>query len=117
MIGDELRYLRTQLIVYKAQHRDVVPGPTEADIVGQLTTYTNEAGDTQATQDSTYRYGPYLSKVPQNSLNSKSSIKVVATEAEMVPDDTTGWIYWPGGPSLIANCTGPGGGQTPYAEY
>lgn len=116
-LKDELRYLRTQLVVYKAQHRDNVPSSDADEFIDQLTQYTNEAGDVQATRDDTYRYGPYLSKMPKNAINSLDTIKVVATEAAMVPDDSTGWIYWPGGPSIIANCTGPGGGETPYAEY
>src|SRR5687768_8469449 len=45
-LKDELRYLRTQIIVYKAQHHDVPPGypngnrnatPTGADFIAQMT--------------------------------------------------------------------------------
>src|SRR5437016_11111443 len=48
MLKDELRYLRSQIFLFKAQHQDIPPGypggdrtasPTEADFVAQLTTY------------------------------------------------------------------------------
>ena len=32
-LRDELRYLRTQIVVYKAQHADNAPGPTAADFL------------------------------------------------------------------------------------
>src|ERR1043165_1264222 len=54
-LKDELRYLRTQIVVYKAQHHDVAPGypngdatatATSADFVAQMTKPTNEFGVT-----------------------------------------------------------------------
>src|SRR5690348_11040355 len=57
-LKDELRYLRTQIVVYKAQHRDVPAGypggslsatPTAAAFVDQMTQYTNEFCATSAT--------------------------------------------------------------------
>src|SRR5262245_4878514 len=51
-LKDELRFLRNQIALFKAQHNDVPPGypggdrtaaPTEADLVAQMTTYTSEA--------------------------------------------------------------------------
>src|SRR5215211_6868046 len=55
MLKDELRYLRTQVVVYKAQHHDVAPGypngdrtapATAADFVAQMTKPTNDYGVT-----------------------------------------------------------------------
>src|SRR5215212_2947686 len=52
-LKDELRYLRTQIVVYKAQHHDCPPGypngdreaaATGADFVAQLTKPTDEDG-------------------------------------------------------------------------
>src|SRR4051794_41699965 len=68
-LKDDLRYLRTQIVVYKAQHRDVAPGypggnkattPTYDDFVAQLTQHTNEKGDTRLVADAAYPLGPYL---------------------------------------------------------
>src|SRR5207253_10757891 len=50
-LKDELRYLRTQIVVYKAQHHDIGPGypggdrsatPTAADFVAQMTKASDE---------------------------------------------------------------------------
>src|ERR1043165_9868850 len=56
-LKDELRYLRTQIVVYKAQHHDCPPGfpggdqnatATGPDFISQLTRPTNEDGDTNS---------------------------------------------------------------------
>src|SRR3954466_14131295 len=74
-LKDELRYLRTQIVVYKAQHHDVAPGyaggdrnatPTAADFVAQMTRATDEYSAVGASSSPTYRYGPYLSAMPSN---------------------------------------------------
>src|SRR3954467_10833773 len=58
MLKDELRYLRTQIVVYKAQHHDTPPGypggdrtvaATGVDFVAQMTRATNDAGTTNPT--------------------------------------------------------------------
>src|SRR5262245_10119770 len=50
-LKDDLRYLRTQVIVFKAQHRDTPPGytngnplgaATENDFIDQMIKYSNE---------------------------------------------------------------------------
>src|SRR3954467_13231976 len=50
-LKDDLRYLRTQVVVFKAQHRDVAPGypggnakgtPTNDDFTDQMTKYTSD---------------------------------------------------------------------------
>ena len=64
-LKDELRYLRTQIVVYKAQHKDVPPG-SNGDFVEQMTQYTNDLGAASATATSTHKFGPYLSKIPKN---------------------------------------------------
>src|SRR5688500_3362552 len=57
-LKDELRYLRTQIVVYKAQHKDVPPGypngdvsaaATAADFVAQMTRPTDDDGVVNAT--------------------------------------------------------------------
>src|SRR5687768_17732927 len=56
-LKDELRYLRTQIVVYKAQHHDIPPGypngdrnaaPTGPDFIAQLTRPTDAFGTTAA---------------------------------------------------------------------
>lgn len=126
-LRDDLRFLRMQVGVFAAQHRDVTPGypggdptasPTSGDFMNQMTLYTSEAGATNATKTSTYKFGPYLSKVPANPLNGLSTIKIVDNGAAIpAADDTTGWIYKPQTKEVIANTTGADGTGTTYTTY
>src|SRR5918993_2519043 len=73
-LKDELRYLRTQIVVYKAQHHDIPPGypngdrhatPTGADFIAQLTRPTDAFGVTAAANSDVFKYGPYLTAMPR----------------------------------------------------
>src|SRR4051812_38569326 len=77
-LKDDLRYLRTQIVVYRAQHHDCPPGypngdrnqaATGADFVAQMTRPSDEDGITGAQNSQTYKFGPYLSAMPVNPLN------------------------------------------------
>jgi len=130
-LKDDLRYLRIQLQVYKAQHQDKAPGyaggittstPTEAVFVDQMTHFSTQDGATNASATTTYKFGPYISRVPENPLNGHSAIKIIANGTPLpAPDpaeaDTYGWIYKPQTQELIANITGNDNAGTPYAKY
>jgi general secretion pathway protein G len=128
-LRDDVRFLRSQIGVYKAQHEDVTPGypggditatATEADFIAQMTLHTDKTGNTQATADATFKFGPYLSKMPKNPLNDLDTIKI-SSSADLTTDvdDATGWIYNPATQSIIANKSGAdnNGAGTPYAQY
>jgi general secretion pathway protein G len=116
---DDLRYLRTQIGCYQAQHDGVAPGVT-SDFVSQMTLYTNDAGATQAIGDATHKYGPYLLRMPANPVNGLDAIKLT-TDANLASDvdGTTGWIYNSGTQQIIANLPGSdnNGSGTPYSQY
>jgi general secretion pathway protein G len=126
-LRDDLRFLRMQVGVYAAQHRDITPGypggdssvsPTQNDFLNQMTLYTSEAGTTNAAKTATFKFGPYLSKVPANPLNGLSTVKIVDNGAAMpAADDTTGWIYKPQTKEIIANKTGADATGTSYSSY
>lgn len=126
-LKDELRYLRTQLVVYKAQHHDVPCGypdgnaastPTADAFNGQMCKFTNEVGVVSNTLTGTYRFGPYLSSMPINPLNNNKDVIVVA-DADALPacDGTTGWIYKPKTGEIVANLPGNDSNGTPYRDY
>jgi general secretion pathway protein G len=127
-LKDELRYLRTQIIVYKAQHHDVSPGypggdkyatPTGADFVAQMTKPTDETGATSNTPSPTFKYGPYLSAMPANPLTNLNGVMIVA-DGDPMPDPTGadyGWFYKPLTGEIIANSTGSDASGTPYKNY
>jgi len=127
-LKDELRYLRTQVVVYKAQHHDVPPGypngdrnqaATGPDFIAQMTKPTDEGSVTNASSSSIFKYGPYLSSMPSNPLTGLTSILIVA-DADALPDPTNvdyGWIYKPLTGEIIANSTGSDASGTPYKNY
>ena len=127
-LKDELRYLRTQIVVYKAQHHDIPPGypngdrnaaPTGPDFIAQLTRPTNAFGTTAAASSSVFKYGPYLTAMPRNPLNNLQAVMTVRdTDPMPVPTGVTyGWIYKPLTGEIIANTPGSDASGTLYTEY
>jgi general secretion pathway protein G len=103
-LRDELRYLRSQIQLYRAQHDNIVPGYPDGNtaagasvdaFVNQLTQYTDTFGRVATTSSLQYRYGKYLSQMPANPLNSLASIKLDSGTTTPTPDGSTGWIYQP----------------------
>jgi general secretion pathway protein G len=117
-LKDDLRYLRTQVSVYKAQHRDSAPGSGSGDFLQQMTMATDEQGNTNATSTTTYRFGPYLLAMPPNPLNGKDTIKF-STSADVTVDvdDTTGWLYNVSTQQFAANLSGSDANGVPYKQY
>jgi len=127
-LKDELRYLRTQIVVYKAQHHDVPPGypngdrsvsATGPDFIAQLIKPTDEFGVTNTNNTPVFKYGPYLSAMPTNPLTSLSAVQIVA-DADAMPDPTNvdyGWFYKPLTGEIIANSTGSDASGTAYKNY
>lgn len=128
MLKDELRYLRTQIIVYKAQHHDVAPGypggnmaqsPTETDFVNQMTSHTDEKGAVSASASDVYKFGPYLSKMPENPMNKLSAVLIVG-DADAWPTadgKTYGWFYRPMTGDIMANSEGADSTGTLFTSY
>jgi len=127
ILKDDVRYLRTQLSVFKAQHGDISPAypagnpagyPTEALFLSQMTLHTDDKGNTSTTASSVYQFGPYLSKMPENPINGLGTLKIVANDTPMpAPDGTTGWIYKPQTLEIIANVVGTDLDGVQYASY
>jgi general secretion pathway protein G len=128
MLKDELRYLRTQIVVYKAQHHDIPPGypggdrtapATGADFVAQMTKPTNDYGVTNAVATSTFKFGPYLSAMPANPLTKLDGVQIVG-DAEAIPDPTGtdyGWFYKPVTGEVVANVVGNDTAGNAYRSY
>jgi prepilin-type N-terminal cleavage/methylation domain-containing protein len=108
-LKDELRYLRTQIIVYRAQHNDRSPGASgvDTDFIAEMTQYTSELGIPSPTGSSVYKYGPYLSKMPANPINGKDTVEM-STAAVLAGsgDGSHGWIYNPETQEFIADIDG-----------
>ncbi len=102
---ENLRILREAIERYALDHNGVPPGylgGTFTDSTGilvQLTFCTNSTGDSigSKTKSGSYIYGPYLSELPENPFNSKSTFQVISDTTDMPPSASGdyGWIYKP----------------------
>ena len=128
-LKDDLRYLRTQILVFKAQHRDSPPGypggntnavPTEADFIAQMTKASNERCQVNPATTSAFPLGPYIQKVPPNPLNGQTAVLVIRNGLPLpttYQGATYGWIYKPETQEIIANSDKKDGNGVPYMQY
>jgi len=123
MLADDLRVIRTQIMVFKAQHNGVPPGHPNCDtgvtpdsdtFVVQMTTATDTGGSTTATNRP---YGPYLREMPTNPVNDKKTVRFVADGAAMTAADSDGWIYQPSATTFKADCPGADDTGKAYIDY
>jgi len=122
-LKDMTQQLRSQITVYKSQHRDKPPGiaatattATSADFLEQLTNYTDADGNVSSTASATYKYGPYLPKVPVNPMSNLSTVTIVSGSMPS-PDNTTGWLYKPDTLEIAPNTTGTDITGVPFTDY
>jgi len=84
-VRSQLQTLRSQIELYKLQHKDVPPALVTTGWT-VFTQYTDIDGATSATKDSTHIYGPYYQTAPVNPLSDSSVCAAAAADA-------TGWVY------------------------
>ncbi len=112
----ELRYFRTQVMVYRAQH-GVSPGhpggnpavaPTLQTLIDQLTQFTDEKGHVSPVQTAQHRFGPYMPQLPVNPINLSSDVIFLSATQPLPssPQGPEGWVYQPATTTVIANVPG-----------
>ncbi len=126
MLADDLRVIRTQISVYKAQHTGVAPGypvggggGNEATFIAQMTMASDVEGDTQPAGTAGFDLGPYLREIPVNPVNDKSTVTVLA-DAAAFPDEATGnfgWLYQPAKLIFKADAVGQDDNGTDFIDY
>ncbi|MGN6371107.1 MAG: prepilin-type N-terminal cleavage/methylation domain-containing protein [Phycisphaerae bacterium] len=125
-LKEDLRFLRTQINVYRANHQEVFPGypggdtgqtPTQQAFNDQLTQYTNLFGNTSPTQTGPYTLGPYLPQVPANPVNSLTTIKMLGPTDAFTADGATGWLYQPSTGLIKPNLVGQDSEGHPFDNY
>jgi general secretion pathway protein G len=133
-LKDDLRYLRTQLAVYKAQHRDMAPGfSTESPTTFSASLMSNQLkGRTDANgkvgeDPRQYPFGPYLQKIPPNPLTQadqvyplERGVPLPKTPGGIVTADgqkTFGWIYKPDTLEIIPYSAEIDARGRPYLQY
>ena len=117
MLRENLRLLRTQINVYRAQHWDVSPGypggdktqvPTTVAFIEQMTQPTDDTGDTAAVSTP---FGPYLRIIPDNPINGSNGV------LPAVGDESDGWIFRPDIVIFKADTAKDDSKGQPYYEY
>lgn len=127
-LRDDLRYVRTQILVYRAQHGGVAPGypqgdathaPTITDLASQLTLYTDAQGRTSTQRGEQFRFGPYLERMPVNPVNRSAAVRFVKADAAFPvrPTGVEGWLYQPSTGAFVPNAEGLDAAGDAYFQY
>lgn len=130
-LKDALRYLRTQIEVFKAQHEDLPPGYPDGDLAAtpdgdtfmlHMTGHTNSTCKYSATADPNYPFGPYLSAMPRNPITGLSGVYVVlGSDTNPSPDlatfPTIGWFFNARNQQFTSNTPGVDTNGVSYVSY
>jgi prepilin-type N-terminal cleavage/methylation domain-containing protein len=95
----DLAHLRSAIELYGAEHTGIYP--TAATFVAQITTYSDDAGNTNATKTAVFQYGPYLKAVPPLPVGAAKGNTGVAASAGA----GVGWIYTDVTGNIVSNTT------------
>jgi len=125
-LKDNLRLLRTQINVYRANHQDVSPGypggdtdqtPTMQAFSDQLTLFTDTSGNTSPTPTPSCKWGPYFTQLPQNPVNSLLTLKILGPSDPFTADGTTAWLYQPSSGYVEPNLIGVDSDNRAFTSY
>jgi general secretion pathway protein G len=94
----DLAVMQRAVSFYEAEH---AAKPTAADVVAQLTQYTDDTGATAAARSATYKFGPYLRGIPKLPAGPNKGASGVAA----APAAGVGWIYDETSGDFTANTT------------
>ncbi len=110
-----LRTLRNAIDLFQGEHPTASNNgyPTLTNFVDQMTKYSNDAGTTSASKDSTYYLGPYLKEVPALPVGANKGARTVAGTT----GGTAGWVYTESTGSIVANATESDARGVAYSSY
>ena len=83
----DLAVMRSAIELYAAEHNGAYPAL--ATFEAQLTTYTDDAGNTNGSKTPVFQYGPYLRAVPTLKVGSKKGQNDLGGTA----GGTEAWLY------------------------
>jgi general secretion pathway protein G len=110
-LTSQLQTLRSQVELYKLQHRDNWP-TSDGTLDGtwqwdRLTTRTDENGFAYTDSSTSGPFGPYLQSEPKNSLSGRSGMRISEDEVEFGAQftfgATEGWLITPSGKIYAGN--------------
>jgi general secretion pathway protein G len=97
-LAGDLAVLRSAIDLYATEHNGKFP--TKDEIADQLTKYSDLAGNTSESRDTTHVFGPYLRRVPPLPVGAKAGKNGIA-EADGAE---VAWIYDEVNGTIEANC-------------
>jgi prepilin-type N-terminal cleavage/methylation domain-containing protein len=96
-VSGNLAIVRNALSLYHSEHNGQFPSGTAANIVAQLTQFTDINGNTSATKTGAFIYGPYLVQVPPAPVGENAGSRTILVSADSPPTVVTtageGWAY------------------------
>ena len=111
--------LREAVDMYRVDHgwfpcdpQDYNKGGDGAMFVRQLTEYTSESGRPSKKKTTTYHYGPYLKKFPEDPMTGLPDVKVDTSNERLLSDlakainkssGSGGWYYEAKSGNIVAN--------------
>lgn len=120
---DNLRLIRNAIEQYKLNHNGVTPGYSNGSplvaflIYPQFIEYSNVTGDTTGSKTGAYIHGPYISEIPENPFNGKTTFELVTTTFPDPFTGTTGWYYKASTGEIRLNYPGTDSKGTAYSSY
>jgi prepilin-type N-terminal cleavage/methylation domain-containing protein len=109
-VAGNLATIRAAINLYAAEHNSRFPSGTAANIVAQLTQYTDVNGNTSASKTGAFIYGPYLVAIPPAPVGENAGSRTILVDSTNSPPqvDTSGgegWVYNPNTGEFIINTT------------
>jgi general secretion pathway protein G len=97
MLMSDLQTLRSQLELYKVQHRDNYPGMVgevfEADLFMRQLTARTSAGGLVGNNPPDFPYGPYLQKMPNNPFLPRVTVLLTGGDGAPPGDGSSAWWF------------------------
>ncbi len=116
-LRENLKKLRTQIELYRLQHRGQYPAHgsrSSEDFLDAMLLSSDADGSTGPA--GTKSLGPYFEgRLPANPYSGGTKVRIVDNISEALPDDDPvfGWIYCPATGKIKANSTGTAADGTP----
>ncbi len=119
-----LAVMRSAVELYNSEH-GALPSGTAANVLAQLTTYSDVTGATTAASKNVatgVTYGPYLKSIPPLPVGTKKgqSTLGVGLSTDTMPSGTTAWLYCTDTGEIKANLAAsevPTDSSTPYNQF
>ncbi len=121
-LAGDLAVIRNALNLYAAEHNNTYPTGTSTQIIDKLTKYTSIAGVSNATKDSTYKFGPYLLAFPACPVGENAGSNAILVDTTnnpplVVTTNGEGWVYNSTSGVITANTTTTDEASKAYNTY